>query len=291
MIKIERIEYAFANVDASPEEWEGIKAIVRFCADHFNDTELLYSIHGPEEQRRAKVESLSEIMDTVWGDPPIEQVYRDSIFLIASCIIDTEGKDLPNVDTQLHENLAQQIHDLGVYDLFDDDNVTDEQWDVWNQERRVHDTQSWMIALHAKQTDKAGNPYAQHPLRVHMNLQRLFPDAEEDTHHAALLHDVMEDCGITAEDLRQRGYSEQCIATVAAVTKNPHDGLTYAQRIEKLAVKGPLAAIQVKLCDLLDNNNPDRLKGLPADTAVSLSKHYSKAINVLTERLGLDLSE
>lgn len=285
MITIERTEYAFTTLNASPEEWKAIKTIVRFCAQHYWQTELLYSISGPEENRQEKVESLSEILDEVWGQPPFEQVYKDHILLIAQCITHTEGKTLPDVDDKIHEDLAKQFYDLGVYDIFDDDNVTDEQWDTWNREQRIHDTSAWMIKLHAKQTDKAGNPYAQHPLRVHMRLQEMFPDAGEDIRHAALLHDVMEDCGITSEDLRKRNYSENTIQIIEAVTKNPDDGLTYAQRIENLVENGPLGAIQIKLCDLLDNNNSERLKILPKETAVSLSKRYTKAIEVLKARL------
>ncbi len=285
MITIERTEYAFASLDASPDEWAAIKAIVSFCASHFNHTELRYSLTCPEEQRHVKVEALCEAMNMVWGNPPIEDVYRNDLFLIANCITHTDGKDLPRVNPKLHETLAQQLHDIDVYHLFDDDHVTPAQWDSWNYERRIHDTTSWVIALHAKQTDKAGHPYAQHPLRVQMLLQELFPSVDEDTRHAALLHDVMEDCGITAEELRQRGYSERTIQTVAAVTKNKNDGLTYAQRIDQLADEGPLAAIQVKLCDLLDNNDPKRLSALSEEQARSLSKRYSKAIQVLKARI------
>ena len=285
MIKIERTEYAFASLNASPDEWEAMKAIVGYCASHFNHTELRYSLPFPEEQRHGKIESLCEAMNTVWGNPPIEDMYRDDLLLIAKCIIHTEGKELPKVNPKLQEAIAQQLLDIDVYHLFDDDNVTPEQWDLWNCERRIHDTKSWIIALHAKQTDKAGHPYAQHPLRVQMRLLELFPSVDEDARHAALLHDVMEDCGITAEDLRERGYSEQTIQTVAAVTKNKDDGLTYAQRIDQLAAKGHLAAIQVKLCDLLDNNDPSRLSALSEEQARSLNKRYSKAIQVLKARI------
>ncbi|XOV84920.1 MAG: HD domain-containing protein [bacterium] len=285
MIKIERTEYAFASLDASPDEWAAIKAIVSFCASHFNYTELRYSLPFPEEQRHGKIESLIEAMNTVWGNPPIEDVYRDDLFLIANCITHTDGKDLPNVNSMLQETLVRQLQDIDVYHLFDDAHVTPAQWDLWNCERRIHDTKSWIIALHAKQTDKAGHPYAQHPLRVQMRLLELFPSVDEDTRHAALLHDVMEDCGITAGELRRRGYSERTIQTVAAVTKNKNDGLTYGQRISQLADNGPLAAIQVKLCDLLDNNDPNRLSALSEEQSRSLNKRYSKAIQVLKARL------
>ena len=70
MITIERTDYAFAAVDASIEEWAAIKAIVRYCVNHYWATELHYLIPGPEERRPQKVESLSEAMEHVWGEPP-----------------------------------------------------------------------------------------------------------------------------------------------------------------------------------------------------------------------------
>lgn len=285
MISITRTDYAFATLDASIHEWDTIKAIVRYCANNYRDTELLYCIPGPEEHRQDKITSLSEIMEEVWGLPPIKLVYKNDLFLIANCITSTEGKPLSYVNNELHENLAKQITDLSVYDIFDDSNVRDEQWMLWEFERSIHNTKAWIIKLHAKQIDKAGQPYAQHPLRVHTQLQKMFPEASEDIHHAALLHDVLEDCDITAQDLRERGYSEHTIQIVEAVTKRPNDGLTYKQRIKQLATTGPIGAIQVKLCDLLDNTDPKRLRALPPEKAASLSKRYSSAIEILQSRL------
>ena len=117
-------------------------------------------------------------------------------------------------------------------------------------------------------------------------MRETFPEASEDALHAALLHDVIEDCDITADDLRQKHYTEETIEIVEAVTKNPDDGLTYAERIESLAQRGPLGAVQVKLCDLMDNSDPERMKALPEEKAASLSKRYNRAIEVLKTRLG-----
>lgn len=285
MITIDRTDYAFATIDASTEEWAAIKAIVRYCARHYWATELHYAIPGPEERRPQKVESLSEALEHVWGEPPIELVFRDEVLLLTQCVTHTEGKGLPGVDEDFRADLAAQIYALDVHGVFEDDTVPDERWDRWETERRVHDTVSWIIKLHAGQTDKAGRAYAQHPLRVHMRLQSLFPDAAEHVRHAALLHDVMEDCGITAAQLRQRGYSDATIEIVSALTRKPDDGYTYAQRIERLAEEGPVGAIQVKLCDLQDNTDPERLRELPETLARSLSQRYAKAIVRLTSRL------
>ncbi|MGZ7078608.1 MAG: GTP pyrophosphokinase, partial [Thermoanaerobaculia bacterium] len=49
---------------------------------------------------------------------------------------------------------------------------------------------------HAGQTDKAGAPYILHPLRVMLRV------STNDERITAVLHDVVEDCGVTLEDLR-----------------------------------------------------------------------------------------
>jgi (p)ppGpp synthase/HD superfamily hydrolase len=145
----------------------------------------------------------------------------------------------------------------------------------------IDDTKAWVTELHDGQFDKAGAPYIGHVLRVFRTLLRTFPDASEDVQHAALLHDTIEDCGITAETLRNLGYSEATIEIVAAVTKIPGDGLTYAERIDRLAASGPIGAVQVKICDLMDNSDPTRLSALPAEKAASLSRRYERALKGL----------
>ena len=49
--------------------------------------------------------------------------------------------------------------------------------------------------LHAGQKGQTGKPYANHPQRVAHNVRRLFPNCNDDVVMAALLHDVIEDCG------------------------------------------------------------------------------------------------
>src|SRR5438874_7380825 len=66
---------------------------------------------------------------------------------------------------------------------------------------------------HAGQRDKGGLPYILHPLRVMMAVEG------EEGQIVAVLHDVLEDTAVTAEDLRQAGFSERVIATVLCVTR------------------------------------------------------------------------
>lgn len=127
MITISRTENDFATLDASSVEWAAIKAIVQYCANNYWHTELHYVIPGPEEHRSNKVNSLNKKVSDAWGEPPIEQIYKDDIFLIASCITDTDGKNLPSVEDATHGSLAKQIYDIGVHDIFDGADVTQDQ--------------------------------------------------------------------------------------------------------------------------------------------------------------------
>jgi (p)ppGpp synthase/HD superfamily hydrolase len=75
---------------------------------------------------------------------------------------------------------------------------------------------------HTGQTDKAGHPYIDHPLRV---MHRLGGEHEQ---MAAILHDVLEDTPTTVEDLRTVGCPEPVIAAVRALTKHPGEPLDAA---------------------------------------------------------------
>jgi (p)ppGpp synthase/HD superfamily hydrolase len=66
---------------------------------------------------------------------------------------------------------------------------------------------------------------------------------------AAVLHDVIEDTSVTAEDLREQGIPDRVIEAVVALTHREED--SYEAYVEALA-PNPLAR-QVKLADLADN--------------------------------------
>lgn len=149
----------------------------------------------------------------------------------------------------------------------------------------LNETIAWATSLHADQVDKAGAPYIGHVERVAGHLSRLFPDATADERHAAWLHDVIEDCSVQPQDLRDRGYSERVIETVLAVTKPPGSHQPYAERIAALAASGNRAAIRVKIADLTDNSDPERLSLLPAETRTRLDDRYTAALAVLRRAL------
>ena len=105
--------------------------------------------------------------------------------------------------------------------------------------------------LHAGQTDRSGQPYIGHVLRVAAAVP-------EDLEIVALLHDVVEDTGTTLEDLHELGVSPEDLRAIDALTRR--DGETYEVFIDRVAANARATA--VKIADLRDNLDPSRTGGL-----------------------------
>lgn len=71
---------------------------------------------------------------------------------------------------------------------------------------------------HAGQVDKIGVDYIEHPRRV---AARFDADTQSDEVATALLHDVIEDTSITADDLQKAGIPAHVIDAVLLLTKDP----------------------------------------------------------------------
>ncbi len=106
------------------------------------------------------------------------------------------------------------------------------------------------LEAHRGQTDKYGQPYVLHPLR----LMHQFRDPELQT--IAVLHDVVEDSDWTLDQLKTEGFSERIVQAVDALTRRDEE--SYTSLIER-AAENPLAK-QVKLADLEDNMDIRRMK-------------------------------
>ena len=131
----------------------------------------------------------------------------------------------------------------------------------------IEDAIAFAAERHGGQRDKAGEPYILHPLRVAL---RVRTDRER---LAAVLHDVVEDTGVTLDELRERGLDESVVAAIETLTKR--DGEDYRAFIERVA-QNPIARA-VKLADLADNLDPDRLAALPAEEQQRLRAQYEPA--------------
>jgi hypothetical protein len=127
---------------------------------------------------------------------------------------------------------------------------------------------------HAGQTDKAGAPYIGHPRRV---AARLTTPTEKAV---ALLHDVLEDTGATAEDLRAAGFPEVVVEAVDRLTRRADEPLDdYLHR-----VAGSPLAQAVKREDICDNADEARLARIPdPDTRARLTEKYRHSLAVLDQ--------
>ena len=104
---------------------------------------------------------------------------------------------------------------------------------------------------HAGQKDRGGAPYILHPIRLMIQMD------SEDAMMAAVLHDVVENSVWTLDDLRKEGYSNEVLNAVDSLTHRDKEGEDYWDYIQR--AKSDPIAIKVKLADLEDNLNPDRL--------------------------------
>ena len=124
---------------------------------------------------------------------------------------------------------------------------------------------------HEGQLDKAGVDYIEHPIYVASQV-----DTEEEK-AVALLHDVIEDSPVSAEELLQAGLPETVVTAVQVLTKKKEqDYQTYLETVKK----NPLARV-VKLADLKHNSNLSRLSSITEKDRERLKK-YKKAIDFLS---------
>ena len=124
---------------------------------------------------------------------------------------------------------------------------------------------------HEGQTDKAGKPYIEHPLRVMNQVE------SEEEKIVAVLHDIVEDTEISLDDLRSEGFSEEVVSAVECLTKQ--DGENYDSYIERISFN-PLA-VKIKLADLEDNSDLTRLPEV-TDKDLERIEKYDKALEKLT---------
>lgn len=132
--------------------------------------------------------------------------------------------------------------------------------------------------------DKAGRPYVEHLLRVSDRMTTL------DGKVAGLLHDVVEDIeGVTFDDLISFGVPEHIIEVLKLVTKEEtNEPLSKEQKLQKyneeidriIESKNPLA-LELKIADMSDNYDPNRLGELDNEKREWFEQKYGENIKRL----------
>lgn len=127
---------------------------------------------------------------------------------------------------------------------------------------------------HEHQSDKAGKAYILHPLRMMMRLRT----DDEELMAIAILHDVVEDCGMTPHILKEDyGMTDRVIHGVMALSKRA--GERYLEDFIPRCAQNEDAR-RVKLEDLRDNSDITRLKGI-SEKDIERAKKYHEAFMYL----------
>jgi len=139
---------------------------------------------------------------------------------------------------------------------------------------------------HKGQTDKAGQSYFMHPQAVSEIVCNMifnwYGDCESyeefflKAEIVSLLHDVIEDTSMTAEDLQNQGVPYDCIEAIKALTKI--DGENYFDYLTK--IKSNRLATIVKIADMTHNSDLSRLTNITPEDVLRREK-YQNAIQYL----------
>lgn len=113
----------------------------------------------------------------------------------------------------------------------------------------LDDALALVVAKFHGVTDKAGQPYILHCLRVMLGVSGSFAQ------QVAIMHDLVEDTDVTIADLRTLKFSDEVVEAVALVTHLHTD--TYTDYVVRL--KANAIARQVKIADLHDNYSLGRV--------------------------------
>ncbi|GAA2147172.1 hypothetical protein GCM10009760_37680 [Kitasatospora kazusensis] len=135
------------------------------------------------------------------------------------------------------------------------------------------EVEAFAVEAYAGLTDKSGVPYIEHVRAVAAGVAPFGAGLRM----AALLHDVLEDTALTAEDLLRAGVPTAVVATVRRVTKVP--GTDYRTMITQITTDH--SATLVKIADNAHNSVPARAALLPEPQRRRLADRYREARELL----------
>ncbi len=142
---------------------------------------------------------------------------------------------------------------------------------------------------HHNQFRKSGEPYIIHPLEVAIILTTF--NAGPTTIAAGLLHDVLEDTGVTYYEMTQE-FGEEITSLVDGVSKlgqikyvSKEQALAQNHQKMFLAMAKDIRVIIIKLADRLHNMRT--LKYMPKEKQVSISKETLEIFVPIAHRLGM----
>ncbi len=163
----------------------------------------------------------------------------------------------------------------------------------------VRDALAFASEVHTGQSRRSGSPYIDHPVSIAQFLAELTLDAT--TLAAALLHDVVEDCGVTIAEVESR-FGADVARLVDGVTKltkfdtlagggsaerKPGAENARAESIRKMlvAMAEDIRVVLIKLADRL--HNMKTLGALPPARRVAIAQETLDIYAPLAARLGI----
>lgn len=120
---------------------------------------------------------------------------------------------------------------------------------------------------HAGQFDKGGMPYSLHVLKV----MHYTKSDDLEILMIAVLHDIVEDTGITYQELHEMGFTDCVIGGIRLLTKIPGQSADEY----KAGLLTSRDAIIVKLADLRHNSDIRRLKGVTEKDVKRVVKYHN----------------
>ena len=154
---------------------------------------------------------------------------------------------------------------------------------------KIKATFEYADSKHEGQYRKSGDKYIVHPLNVAIILTTIYADTP--TIQAGLLHDVLEDCDVTYEELKEE-FGEEVAKLVYGVTKlskinfsTENDYLIEYYKKIIVGMSEDVRAIIVKLADRLHNMRT--LFALPLEKQKSISKETIEILAPIAHHLGI----
>jgi GTP pyrophosphokinase len=161
--------------------------------------------------------------------------------------------------------------------------------------RLIEEAYAFAMAAHEGQLRDSGDPYIVHPIDAALTVASLNLDGAAIA--AALLHDVVEDCGVTEDEITRR-FGDDVARLVDGVTKlsrlnllRPEEPIwdegVQADNLRKmfLAMAEDIRVVIIKLADRLHNMRT--LDALPATKQQRIARETMDIYAPLANRLGL----
>ena len=152
----------------------------------------------------------------------------------------------------------------------------------------LHSAYDFAAFAHKDQQRKSGEPYISHPVAVARIVAEEMKLGANPV-IAAFLHDVVEDCPYTIEEIRER-FGDDVAFLVGVVTKQKKDKYDQSKQVDNFrqilsSVQFDVRAILVKLADRLHNMRT--LSSMRADKQMKIASETDYFYAPLANRLGL----